>query len=151
LHLFFHDNSDVLLFLLASNSLLNVDRLRLVTNLLLLPHGLLQNHPLDCGLMRPEHLLLSLNDFHLPSGLHSGAVLVLFMYMAVFVPMQGVGNSPVVTALVAGACRAASSFSSLAPERSLLMLVDTAAATPSSLATALAGARTGLQRSVAID
>ena len=92
--------------------------------------------------MRAKHLLLSLDDSHLPPGLLSGAVFVLGVHVAVLMTMHSVLERLLSAALAAGTSGAASSSFGLAPEGSFIMLVATATPTPSRLATAPAGART---------
>ena len=142
--LLLHDDLNLLLFVAAGNSLFYFDRFCLVSDLLLSADGLLEHHTFDSGFVGAEHLLLALNDSHLPPGLLSGAVFVLGVHVAVLMAMHGILERALLAALAAGARGAASAGRGLAPESTLLVLVATATAAPSRAATALAGARTGL-------
>lgn len=137
LHLL-HLNLDLLLGLLAHNCFVLTDFFHLVLNHLLLFDLLLEHESLNHALLGPQDLLLSLDSLHFPLGLHTHAVLVFLVDVAVLVAMHRVGERLSLAAGLALARGAASCVLCLAPESTDLVVAATTAT--GGLATALAAA-----------
>ena len=89
-----HDNPSRRLQFFPQNSLVSLNSLGLVFNSALILLLLLKHDSLDSLSHGSDHFLLSGDGFHLPLGALSRSVLVFFVYVAVLVTMELIGNIP---------------------------------------------------------